>query len=185
MKHIPTKSSLLAFDHIFEKANILKGHTAADLGCGNSLFFLYGLSDLVGDTGKIFAVDLIPSIIDQLQREIKHHNLSSINPVHGNLDILNGVKIEDQSVDRSFLINTLHQSSDTLTMLSEAIRLTKQGGKIVVIDWLKNSIHPLGPSPERRLSKEIVLDTANLLQLELSDEFKPGPFHFGFIFTNN
>lgn len=185
MKHIPTKSSLLAFDHIFEKANIQPGHIAADLGCGNSLFFLYGLSNLVGDKGRVFAVDLIPSIIDQLQREIKHHNLSSISPVHGNLDLLHGVKIDDQTMDRSFLINTLHQSADTLTMLSEAKRLTKQGGTIVVIDWLKNIIHPLGPTPERRLSKEIILDTAKLLQLELADEFKPGPFHFGLIFTNN
>ncbi len=185
MKHIPTTSSLLAFDEILKKANMQEGHSAADLGCGNSLFFLYGLSNLVGDKGKVFAVDLIPSIIDQLQREIKHHNLSSINPVHGNLDLLNGVKIENDTMDRSFLINTLHQSADTLTMLSEAKRLTKQDGTIIVIDWLSSSTHPLGPSPERRLSKEIILDTAKLLQLELADEFKPGPFHFGLIFTNN
>ena len=182
MKHITIKSSLLTFDNILEKAQLRAGHFVADLGCGNNLSFLYNISQKIGEKGLIYAIDLIPSIIDQLKRELAYHDLNGVVPIQGNLDEQNGIELKDHSVDISFLLNTLHQSSDTLTMLSEAHRITKSNGKILIIDWDESDNHGLGPHISRRLKKNAVIESAHLLQLELLEDFKPGPYHFGLIF---
>jgi ubiquinone/menaquinone biosynthesis C-methylase UbiE len=184
MKPIPQKTSLFSFDTILEKADLKKGQIVADLGCGKSLFLLYALSTLVGQDGKVYGVDILPEIIDTVNREIHYHDLSSITPILGNLDSLRGVLIPDNHLDRGFLINTIHQSSDTITMLSEASRMLKKDGILVIVDWETHD-SPIGPNKNQRIHHETIKETASIAKLELINEFKPGSYHYGLIFKKN
>lgn len=184
MKPIPTKTLLFSFDTILEKADIQQGQIVADFGCGRSLFFLYALLSLVGKEGLVYGIDILPEIIETATREIRYHDLSGIVPVLGNLDSKFGVQIPDNKVDRGFLINTLHQSTDTLSMLAEASRMIKPGGLLTIIDWEKAK-SPFGPHDNRRLDHETIKETAKMLNLDLLDHFKPGAYHYGLIFRVN
>jgi len=184
MKPIPTKTLLFSFDTILEKADIKQGQIIADFGCGKSLFFLYALLTLVGKEGRVYGIDILPEIIETISREIQYHDLSGIIPVLGNLDAKYGVQIPDRQVDRGFLINTLHQSSDILSMLFEASRIVKKGGLLIVIDWDKAE-SPFGPHDDRRIKLEAINEAAEISNLELLDSFRPGAYHYGLIFRKN
>jgi len=181
MKPIPTKTLLFSFETILNKAELKEGHTAADFGCGRSMFLLYALSNMVGKNGKVYGVDILPEIIASVDREIKHHNLVSITPVLGNLDIKNGIKIPDEHIDRGFIVNTMHQSSNTVNMMFESSRTIKKDGLLTIVDWEKGE-SPFGPHEGLRIDKEIVKDVAKIINLEVVDYFNPGSYHYGLIF---
>ncbi|MEN9565906.1 MAG: hypothetical protein RLZZ69_1102 [Cyanobacteriota bacterium] len=66
-------------------------------------------------------------------------------------------------------------------MVEEAYRLTKPGGKVLIIEW--NDVKTtFGPTMERRISEQQALKLATDTKLVLEQKFKPGPYHFGLIF---
>lgn len=184
MKPIPTKTILFSFDTILEKSDLRQGQIVADFGCGKSLFFLYALLALVGKEGRVYGIDVLPEVVETIIREVQYHNLPGIVPVLGNLDNSRGVQIPDKQIDRGFIINTLHQSSDILSMLSESSRIIKTGGLLIIIDW-ENSESPIGPHKNRKIDHEAIKEAAEMTNLELLDHFKPGAYHYGLIFRKN
>ncbi len=181
MKPIPKKTTLFSFDLIIEKADLQKGQIVAEFGCGKSLFFLYALLTLVGKEGMVYGVDIMPDIIETIKREVAYHNIIGIVPILGNLDSKFGVNIPEKKIDRGFLINTMHQSSDTITMLSEASRMIVNNGLLVVVDWDKDRV-VFGPNKEQRADKTTIKEVAKIIKLELIDEFSPGAHHYCLIF---
>jgi len=66
--------------------------------------------------------------------------------------------------------------------LREASRLTKIGGKIVVIDW-KTVASPLGPPAESRVASEAVRADADAVGLKFVEAWDPAPYFWGLIFA--
>ncbi|HRH32904.1 MAG TPA: class I SAM-dependent methyltransferase [bacterium] len=178
MKAIPTKTSLLLFDTIFEKSNLKEGYHVADLGCGKSLSFLYSLANIVGKDGKIYGVDILPDVMESLERDVAHHRLNNITPLRG--DIEAGLRLENESIQAVFLINTLNQASSTIAMLKEAYRLLKPDGRLIIVDWLPNP-SPFGPLLSQRLSNEEIVDSLSFINLKIIEQFKPGLYHYGIV----
>jgi len=181
MKPIGVSTSLISFDTVIAKADLSDGQLVADLGCGNSLFFLYALSTIVGKNGKVLGIDILPNIIQTIEREIEHHAVSGVNVSLGNLDKHYGVSIADKSLDRAFLINTLHQSGDSITMLTESARMLKPKALLIIVDW-NHKPSPLGPHGDRRISLDSVKESAEVAGLKHIESFKAGDYHYGAIF---
>jgi len=74
----------------------------------------------------------------------------------------------------------LFQIEDKKRVLTEAKRVLKKGGKILVVDWLPEALQ--GPR-EGRVSPDEVKKMAEDLNLKLEKEFKAGVFHYGLVFT--
>ncbi len=181
MKTIPTTTSLLSFSDILKKSDILEGFKVIDLGCGRSLFFLYNLVKLVGKNGEIYAVDILPEVIESLHYDINHYSLNNIKLLQANIEKENK-NIKDNSFQTAFLINTLNQVENTLATLKESARILQPGGKLTIVDWLSNDSY-IGPKPEQRIDKSQVKKIAVILNLKLVDEFQAGPHHYGLIFS--
>lgn len=178
MPILPTKTSLIAIDAILEKGNIQEGSRAADLGCGRSIFFLYALSTLVGPAGKVFGIDILPEALDSATRDVKHHSLSTISILQGNLETERGVPLNDGTISSAFLINTLSQASDTIAMLRESARILNENGRLVIVDWLPSE-SPFGPDMRHRLSSDDLLKALDVSGLKVLDQFEAGPYHYG------
>ena len=81
----------------------------------------------------------------------------------------------------AFLINILFQSKHDDYVIGEAVRLLKDGGKLLIIDW--GRVAPsFGPAAEDRIKPETLKTIANKLSLKLTDEFEAGKYHFGLLF---
>jgi len=175
-------SALLDVNFILSKAQISENTKVADLGCGASGFFIFPLAKLVGKRGKVYAVDILKTILETIDKRIKQENLENIKTVWSNLEIFNATKIESGSLDVILLVNTLYQSHKRPEILREAVRLLKKGGLLLVVEW-KNIATPLGPPAEERVKADLLKAGAQKLGLKIEDEFDAGQYHYGIVFT--
>jgi len=128
-----------------------EGVIVADFGCGAGYFTL-PLAKMVGEKGKIFAIDVLPSAIEIVTSKAESESLINIKAVRANLEIPNGSTIEESSVDSVLLANILYQSqTGKMDILKEAQRVLKEAGKMVVIGWIPGKTQ-MGPAENMRIS---------------------------------
>ncbi len=167
---------------IMEVAQIGDKTKVADLGCGTSGHFVFPAARLVGKNGKVYAVDILKTVLENIKKRVKQENLDNIEPVWSNLEIFGATKIEAGSLNAALLVNTLYQSTKRVEILREAIRMLKKDGRLVVVEW-KNISSPFGPPAEERVKLDLLKKGAERLGLKLEEEFEAGPYHYGLVFT--
>jgi len=173
---------LLDINLVLKKVQIDEKMHVADFGCGASGHFVFPTAKIVGSAGKVYAVDILKTVLETIERRKKIENFENIVPVWSNLEVFGAAKIESGSIDIAFLINTLYQSHKRANILREAIRTVKKGGKVVVVEW-KNISIPFGPPIKKRVNAENLKTGGAKLGLKLEEEFNAGPYHYGLIFS--
>lgn len=175
-------SSLVDANLILSKAQVNEKTKVADLGCGSSGHFVFPSAKLVGKKGIVYAVDILRTALETIDKRALAENLTNIKTVWSNLEIFGATKIEAGSLDVAMLINTLYQSHKRSEILRESVRLLKKNGRLVVVEW-KNVAAPFGPPPEEKVNKELVDSGAKKLGLRPEEEFEAGPYHYGLIYV--
>ena len=66
-------------------------------------------------------------------------------------------------------------------MLTEAHRLLKEGGRLLLVEWAASS-GPLGPAPSMRVNKEEIENLAAAVGFKKIKEFPASSSHYGLIF---
>ena len=125
------------------------GMTIADVGAGTGYFAL-PMARMVGEKGKVLAVDFQQEMLDRLHQKI-HESGSS-----GNIELVRGEAVRtalpDRSVDMVFLANVWHELDDLAAVLAEAKRILQPGGRIAILDWRPDVIQPPGPPLSHRIA---------------------------------
>lgn len=168
--------------HVLNQIGLGQGMKIADLGCGAAGHFVIPAGKIVGDSGKVYAVDLLKSVLDAVESRAKMEEVSNIETVWSNLEIYGATDIPAGSLDFALLANTLFQIQKKNEVFREAVRLVKKGGKVVVVEWGLGEA-PLGPPPANRLSEDAVRAMARENGLTEVKEFKAGPYHYGLVFS--
>ncbi len=181
MLKITGGNALLDVNIILSKAGVGEKMKVADLGCGASGHFIFPAASMVGDRGVVYAVDILKTVLETINRKIKQDNINNIKTVWSNLEIFGATKIESGSLDIAFLIDTLYQSHKRVEILRETMRLLKRAGKIILVEW-KNIALPFGPPSEERVKIDLIKVGSQKLGLKLEEEFFAGQYHYGLIF---
>lgn len=176
-----SEKPLIDADLIFEKASIESGMVIADLGVGSSGRYVFPVAELVGTAGLVYAVDILKTNLQTIERRIKVDNVKNVEVVWSDIEVFNATKIENSSLDVAFLINTLYQSYKRPQIIREAARMLKDKGKIVVVEW-KKIASPFGPPPEFRVRKDNLITICKKNGLIVDGEFFAGKYHYGLIF---
>lgn len=154
---------------------IAQGMRIADLGCGSG-YITKVAAQLVGPTGVVFAADIKRPILQQLERDAFALGFSNIHTVWTDLEIIGATNIAPDSIDITCLVNVLFLSQHKDLMMQEAVRLTKQGGKVLVVDW-KRTNTPFGPLPDERVDMRLIDEIATKAGLVKIDSFEAGTYH--------
>ena len=149
---------------------------AADFGSGSGGWAIPLAKRL--KFGKVYAVDILEEPLSALKSKAEIQKVYNIETINSNVE--KGIKLPDLSCDLVLLTNLLFQIEDKKRVLTEAKRVLKKGGKILVVDWLPEALQ--GPR-EGRVSPDEVKKMAEDLNLKLEKEFKAGVFHYGLVFT--
>jgi len=179
---IPGGNELMDAKKVLEKIGLKEGDVVADLGCGGKGYFSLQAAKLVGNRGMVYAVDILKSVLRNVEKEAKFDNLYNLKAIWSNLEIVGSTKIKHESLDFSLLINILFQTEKHFEVIKESVRLLKAGGKLVVIDW-KATAATFGPPPEMKVPLEEIRNFAKQLGLKEEESFEAGKFHYGIIFV--
>ena len=149
---------------------------AADFGSGSGGWAIPLAKRL--KFGKVYAIDILEEPLSALKSKGEIQRVYNIETIRSSIE--KGLKLPDLSCDLVLVTNLLFQVEDKKRVLTEAKRVLKKGGEILVVDWLPQA--PQGPK-EGRISVEKVKEMAKDLSLKLEKEFQAGVFHYGLIFS--
>ncbi|MDP2864250.1 MAG: class I SAM-dependent methyltransferase [bacterium] len=163
---------------VLNNLGLQKDMVAVDFGCGSGGWVIPLAKRL--EEGKVYAVDILEEPLSALQSRAKLEKLSNIETIRANAE--RGTSLATNSVDLVLITNLLFQIEDKKAVFSEAKRILKKGGEILVVDWLPKV--PLGPKKGRVLI-DSVKKMAEDIKLKLKKEFTAGAYHYGLVFTKN
>jgi ubiquinone/menaquinone biosynthesis C-methylase UbiE len=172
---------LISATNILTKAGVGEKMKVADFGCGDTGYFIIPAAKLVGPQGVAYALDIQKSALDGVKNQAKIQDITNIEYVWTNLEIVGAAKIPDASLDSVLIINNLYQSKKRGEILREALRLLKIGGTLLAVDW-KVIGTPFGPVLSLRVDPDEIKRLALSLGFKLKEEFEAGPYHYGLIF---
>ena len=163
-------------NEILNQITLKEDMIAADFGSGSGGWVIPLAKRL--KKGKVFAFDNKEEMLSALKGKAEIENIFNIEIKRGDLEKSSGLK--DNSLDLVLMTNLLFQVDNKDFLVSEAKRVLKPGGQILIIDWLEKA--PTGPK-EGRISSEEVKKIAKETGLKLEKEFKVGIYHWGLIFS--
>jgi len=176
------KSELLDANKILQQIlGISAGQVVADLGGGGGMFALES-ARLAGEQGQVYVVDIMKNTLADIESQARMAGLHNIKTVWSNLEIVGAAKIKDAIADFALLTNVLFQSKKHREILSEAYRLLKTGGLLLIIDW-RDTKPGFTPPSELQVDPQNIINQAQQIGYNLIQDFQAGTYHFGLIFV--
>ena len=113
-----------------QKFGIKPGMTIVDYGCGPGRYTIR-FAKLVGEQGKVFAIDIHELAIEVVKKKIGQYGLKNVEPI-----LVNGYRsrLPDQIADVVCAIDMFHIIQDHTEFLAELKRITKRDGVLVIDD---------------------------------------------------
>jgi ubiquinone/menaquinone biosynthesis C-methylase UbiE len=112
---------------------IPKGASVADIGAGSG-FITERLSARVGSTGRVFANDVQPQMLQMLARRLAAKKITNVTLVQGTID---DPKLDPASVDLEIMVDVYHELSQPQAMLRHLREALKPGGRLVLLEYRK------------------------------------------------
>ncbi len=153
----------------------------ADLGCGRTGHFIFSASRAVGETGVIYAIDVMKDILESIKSRVRSEGYDNIQTVWADIEATGKVPIPEKSLDVCFFVNVLFMLKNKKGAIGEATRLLKKNGFLVIVDWAKQ-LGTLGPTADMAVKPEEIKVLAEESGLTLIEQCAGGEYHFCLIF---
>jgi ubiquinone/menaquinone biosynthesis C-methylase UbiE len=171
-------------DRVMQALSLREGERVADVGAGSG-YFTIRVARSVGKAGTVWAVDIVPEMLEYIERRTRDEGLSNVKTTKAEKD---DPRLPPAGVDTILMVDTLHYV-DVDGRAAYAKKLGEglaPGGRIVVIDFTPKPLseRPWGPPPEQKMSREEVdaaMAAAGLVPVKVHD-FLPEQFfvEYGF-----
>jgi ubiquinone/menaquinone biosynthesis C-methylase UbiE len=132
-----------------ESIGLRAGMVFMDIGCGYG-FFTIPAAQIVGEQGKVYAVDVSASAINTLKHEAAEKGLKNVTAKVGAAE---ETVFCEACADIVFYSIVLHDFRDPAKVLQNAGQMLKPTGTLVNLDWKKKPL-PIGPPMRIRFSEE-------------------------------
>jgi len=159
-----------------------EGMIVADFGAGIGLYSKFA-GKKVGDSGKVYAVEVQKDLVKKLEDEIRIWRASNITVIWGDIEKINGTKITDASVDVVIVSNVLFQCEDKLGLIDEIKRILKSTGKVLLVDW-SESFGGMGPSIDHVVNQDQATELFSKRGFKFEKNIVVSDHHYGIIFIH-
>jgi ubiquinone/menaquinone biosynthesis C-methylase UbiE len=118
-------------DEIVVSSQVKAGMTVADIGAGTGLFSRL-FSNAVGANGKVYAVDITKSFVDNTMANVRKEGFTNIIGV---VNTPKDVPVPAGSVDVAFLSDVYHHFEFPQAMLRAMHAALKPGGTLAIVEF--------------------------------------------------
>lgn len=165
-------------DEVLQALGLKQGEVIADIGAGSG-YFAFRIARHVGDSGKVFAVDVSPEMILHMNRRARDLKVANVVALLAPAD---DPLLPDSSVDRFFVCDTWHHIQDQPQYLGLMRRMLKPGGQVVMIDFQKREL-PVGPPVAMKISRGDLVKQMESNGFRLAKEHTFLPYQYFLVFT--
>ena len=158
---------------ILASIELESGFTFIDVGCGTG-FFALPAAKIVGSKGKVYGIDIDADAIQRLKERALKEGLKNLNLWVGEAE---------ESIlccacaDIVFFGIVLHDFRDPVKVLMNAKEMLKPTGRLIDLDWKRESMH-LGPPLKIRFSKEKAARLIEQAGFKTEAIKKSGSYHY-------
>ena len=118
-------------ERVLAACRIKPGMTVADIGAGTG-FYSRLFSEAVGESGRVFAVDIAVPFLDHIKKQSGQDGIDNITTV---LCTDRSATLPPESIDVAFTCDTYHHFEYPKLTLASIHRALKPGGSLVVVDF--------------------------------------------------
>ena len=128
-------------------AQLAQGETVLDLGSGGGIDVILS-ARRVGKTGKAYGLDMTDEMLELARKNAAEANVTNVEFLRGQIE---SIPLPSNSVDVIISNCVINLSGDKRTVLKEAFRVLKPGGRFAVSDVIVRGETP----PEVRKNMEL------------------------------
>jgi cyclopropane fatty-acyl-phospholipid synthase-like methyltransferase len=152
------------------------GEVLADVGSGSGYFTLR-LARAVGESGRVYGVDVDPELVRHLNRRVRDAGLRNVHVLLADPDD----PLLPEPVDRFVVVDTWHHVADQAKYLRSMQALLRPGGQVVMIDFHKREL-PLGPPLSMKIAREDLIAQMEGAGFRLAREHTFLPYQYFLVF---
>ncbi len=152
------------------------GDVVADVGSGSGYFTLR-VARQVGDTGRVYGIDVDPELVRHLNRRVRDAGLRNVHVLLADPDD----PLLPEPVDCFLIVDTWHHIADQAKYLGLMRTLLEPGGQVVMIDFHKREL-PLGPPLAMKIAREDLIAQMQGAGFRLAREHTFLPYQYFLVF---
>ena len=144
-------------DLLLAELKLTPGMVVADVGAGSG-YHTRRVAEAVGKTGKVYAVDVQPQMVQMLSVFSREERYSNVKPI---LSAVDDVKLPPASVDLAMMVDVYHELEFPLEVLRSIVKSLKPGGIVAFVEYraedAKVPIKALHKMSEAQIKREAAL----------------------------
>ena len=108
-----------------------RGMVVADIGAGTG-YFTRRLAKVVGERGRVMAVDIQPEMLVILTNEMARLDITNVTPVLGSIT---NPGLRAATVDLALMVDVYHEFSHPYEMIEQICKALRPSGQIVFVEF--------------------------------------------------
>jgi ubiquinone/menaquinone biosynthesis C-methylase UbiE len=157
--------------HLLKALKLKPGQTVCDMGCGNG-FYTIRMARLVGERGRVLAVDIQPEMLSLLDKQIKGKKIKNVEPI---LSTPIDPNLPEGKVDLILIVDVYHEFSYPEHMLKSMRKSLASGGRIALAEYrLEDPTVPI--KLLHKMSKEQILKEYEPAGFKLVEQYDELPW---------
>lgn len=175
--HGKSSRDILDAHEILKAAGLKNADVFLDAGCGDGYISIEA-SSIVGEHGKVYALDVYPESIETVKKEIKDRKLDNVEAAVS--DITKSIPLEEESVDLALMSNVLHgfvEGGEVDRVMNNIVKVLKPDGIFAVVEFRKIE-SSRGPPFNVRITPEEVAEILDEYGFGIDDSHEIGELHY-------
>lgn len=164
---------------VLQAMALKEGMTVGEIGAGTG-FFSRRIAKAVGPTGKVYAQDIQPEMLEMLKQHAAKEGITNIVPVLGTET---DPKLPAGKIDRLLLVDVYHEFQKPKPMLAALRKVLAPGGTVTLVEYRLEGESASHINVAHRMSTEQVLAEWGAGGYTLLNQIETLPSQHVFIFT--
>lgn len=156
----PERDKKLQVNRVMDLLEIHTGSAVADIGAGSG-WFTVRAARRVGNSGRVYAVDINPSYLDYIRDRAQKEKLPNIHTSLGKSD---NPLLPPNSVDAVLLMKTYHEVAQPIVLLRHVHDAMRPGARLGIID--RN-----GKGDDHGVSRDVLIDEVKRAGFALAADY--------------